>query len=86
VYLLTLLIFQLTALGKPFGLLKIVSLVPLAFYALAVVMQTLASIPANGVVRSCSRCRCWSRAIFFMGSVLARTVYETAPRPAALAL
>ena len=51
-YLLTLVIFQLTALGKPMGLLKILSLVPLAFYALAVLLQTIASIPANGFARS----------------------------------
>jgi len=51
-YLLTLLIFQLTALGQPLGLLKIVSVVPLAFYALAVVLQTVVSIPANGIIRS----------------------------------
>ena len=51
-YLLTLVIFQLTALGRPLGPLKIISAVPLAFYALAIVMQTIMSIPANGFVRS----------------------------------
>ncbi len=51
-YLLTLVIFQLTALGRPLGLLKILSAVPLAFYALAIVLQTIASMPVNGFARS----------------------------------
>ena len=51
-YLGTLVIFQLTALDKPMGTLKLLSLVPLGFYALAILLQTLASIPANGIVRS----------------------------------
>jgi cellulose synthase/poly-beta-1,6-N-acetylglucosamine synthase-like glycosyltransferase len=51
-YLLTLAIFQLTALGKPFDLLKILSAVPLAIYAVAILLQTLFSMPASGVFRS----------------------------------
>ena len=45
-------IFQLTALGRPLGLLKILSAMPLAFYMLAILIQTIASIPANGFARS----------------------------------
>lgn len=52
IYLLTLVIFQLTALGRPLGLLKIISVVPLAFYGLAITAQTIASVPANGFARS----------------------------------
>ncbi len=51
-YLLTFVIFQLTALERPMDLLKILSAVPLAFYVLAVVLQTVVSIPANGMIRS----------------------------------
>lgn len=51
-YLLTLLIFQLSALGRPLGPLKLFSVMPLAAYALAVLMQTGASIPVHGFVRS----------------------------------
>ena len=51
-YLFTLVIFQLAALGKPLGLLKILSGAPLACYALAVLLQTLFSIPVYGFVRS----------------------------------
>lgn len=52
IYLLSLAIFQLAAWGKPFGLLKIASVVPLAFYLPAVLLQTLASISAHGFARS----------------------------------
>ena len=51
-YLLTLVVFQLTALGRPLGLLKIISVVPLACYAVVVLLQTLVSIPAHGLARS----------------------------------
>lgn len=51
IYLLSLAVFQLAALGKPFGLLKIASVMPLAFYLLAVGLQTLASIRAHGFAR-----------------------------------
>lgn len=51
-YLLTLASFQITALGRPLALLKILSAVPLAVYAVAILLQTLVSMPANGVVRS----------------------------------
>ena len=51
-YLLTLLIFQLTALGRPLGLLKMFSVVPLGGYVVAVLLQTVFSIPAHGFVRS----------------------------------
>jgi cellulose synthase/poly-beta-1,6-N-acetylglucosamine synthase-like glycosyltransferase len=51
-YLLTLAIFQITALGKPLDLVKILSAIPLAIYAAAILLQTLVSMPASGVVRS----------------------------------
>jgi len=51
-YLLTLLIFQLTALGKPLGALKLLSLVPLAGYVILVVAQAVGSIPRAGPSRS----------------------------------
>lgn len=51
-YLLTLLIFQLSALGRPLGVLKLLSVAPLAGYAVVVLLQTLVSIPTQGFVRS----------------------------------
>lgn len=51
-YLVTLAIFQITALGRPLGLLKILSAAPLALYAVAILLQTLVSMPASGVFRS----------------------------------
>ena len=51
-YLVTLLIFQLAALGRSLGVMKYFSLFPLGFYALAVLMQTCVSIPASGLLRS----------------------------------
>ena len=51
-YLVTLAIFQITALGRPPGRLKILSAAPLALYAVAILLQTLVSMPASGVFRS----------------------------------
>ena len=51
-YLLTFVVFQLTAMGRPLGIVKIVSAGPLALYALVIVLQTIVSIPTNGFVRS----------------------------------
>ena len=51
-YLATLTIFQLTALGQPSGRLKLLSIVPLAMYALAVLLQTFVSCSSAGILRS----------------------------------
>ena len=51
-YLLTLAIFQITALGKPLLLLKILTVAPLAIYIVTVLAQTLISIPTHGFIGS----------------------------------
>jgi succinoglycan biosynthesis protein ExoA len=51
-YLLTLAIFQLTALGKPMPTVKLLSAAPLAAYLFLVITQTIASIPIHGFIRS----------------------------------
>jgi succinoglycan biosynthesis protein ExoA len=51
-YLLTLAVFQITALGKSMPISKFISLVPLGLYALAIMVQTISSVPSHGVVRS----------------------------------
>jgi succinoglycan biosynthesis protein ExoA len=51
-YLLTFVIFHLTALGQPFSALKLISLIPLALYALAILAQTAISIPTFGLINS----------------------------------
>jgi succinoglycan biosynthesis protein ExoA len=51
-YLLTLVIFHLASLAAPFGPMKLISLVPLALYVLAVLGQTIASIPVFGLRNS----------------------------------
>ncbi|MFO1487710.1 MAG: glycosyltransferase [Verrucomicrobiota bacterium] len=52
VYLASLLVFHLAALGQPFGLRQAASLVPLVLYGIAVLLQTAASIPGYGFFRS----------------------------------
>lgn len=51
-YLLMLAIFQLTAMGRSLGPIKIVSALPLALYLFAILAQTLASIPTFGLRNS----------------------------------
>ena len=51
-YLLNLLVFQLAVLGKPLMALKLFSATPLAIYAVAILAQTVVSIPQFGIIKS----------------------------------
>jgi succinoglycan biosynthesis protein ExoA len=51
-YLLGFVIFQLAAISKPLAMLKLLTAAPLAIYALAILAQTIISIPRFGFVKS----------------------------------